>query len=361
VTSRGLAVIDTSMPEKADPAIHSHIERIVVDDTILHWPAGELIVPPRTSRIVIDYGAASLAEGSRLRFSYKLEGFDDHWVEAGALREALYQRLPSGHYRFLMRTSLNGREQSQAALAFVVQPTFFETRWFYVLCLVGVASVAAGMWQVRVRSLRQQFRVVLDERTRIAREIHDTLLQNIAGVALELEGLAMDGPSSASTEELRHLRRRLERTIADARRSILELRSSTLDKLPLENALKEFAGQFGGTDKPHVTVAVSGDRRQFPRNAEEQLLRIGQEAIRNAARHGHANRVDVRLSYEPDALRLCVSDDGRGFIGVEGMSDHTDQWGLKGMQERISSVGGRLHVTTGDGKGTEVEAWVPAQ
>jgi signal transduction histidine kinase len=260
-----------------------------------------------------------------------------------------------------VRTNLNGRDQPQAVLAFAVQPTFVETRWFYALCVALVASLAVAMWQLRVRSLREQFRLVLEERTRIAREIHDTLLQNIAGVALELEGLAMDQPSSNTSGELRHYRRRLERTIADARQSILELRSSVLDKLPLENALEQFGQQLTGTDKPHVTVAVSGDRRQFSRDAEEQLLRVGQEAIRNAARHGHANRVEVRVTYEPDALRLRVSDDGCGFSGVEEISSQSDQWGLKGMQERIKSVGGRLDVTTGDGKGTEVEAWVPAQ
>jgi signal transduction histidine kinase/ligand-binding sensor domain-containing protein len=360
VTTRGLAVIDPAVPPRPIPTITTSIDNVIADDTEYSSETHDVKLRPRISKIAFRYSAVSISEGAKLRFQYKLEGFDPLWIDAGSRRQTFYTNLQPGSYRFVVRAILDGAEQPPVAWPFVLPAAYYETRGFYALSVIGIVVLAWASWRVRLRSVQRHFQLLVDERARIAREIHDTILQRMAGVALELEGLAMDGPSPHTTDGLRDMRRRIEETIGDARRSILDLRSTGLQTQRLGDALKEFAVRSSANGEPIVRVASSGEWRRYPSHVEDEFLRIGQEAIRNAVRHSRASQVDVLLSYERDALRLRVDDDG---CGLEGTSDPTvakEQWGLKGMQERISRIGGRLRITNKVGRGTEIEAWVSA-
>jgi signal transduction histidine kinase len=246
-------------------------------------------------------------------------------------------------------------------LAFSIQAAFYQTGTFYLLSVSAVVLAGWGAWRLRVRALRRKFDVVLEERTRIARDIHDTVLQSMAGVALELEGLAIDNPSATTVEGLRGMRRLIERSIADARQSIMDLRSPVLERHSLSEAIEEFAQEYNLVGERKLSVESKGNVRRLPRTVEESLLRIAQEAIRNAVRHAHAQHVSVTFAYDKDTLLVRISDDGCGFDVRDGATGAAGQWGLKGMHERANRIGGRIRIASARGRGTEVEVWVPIQ
>jgi len=288
-----------------------------------------------------------------------LKGFDRDWVPAGTRRQAFYTRLPPGDYQFAVRATANG-SQSGAEWAFSIQPTFYQSGWFYLACAGALALVIGGAWQLRLRTLRRHFDGVLSERARIARELHDTVLQSMAGVALDLEAIARKGDSSpVANEELRRVRRELEAHMAEARQSIYDLRSQIPETLMLPEALRASAEQVVPNEGVRFELAVTGQPRPCSRDVEDQLVRIAQEALRNAVRHGNPTAVRIELAYEPDAVRLRVADDGCGFdprVRANG-----SRWGLMGMQERATRIGGSLSIQSSPGAGTSVEARVTGE
>src|SRR5262249_8646952 len=186
----GAVVIDPVHMREPSASLSPRIERIVADDTVL--AADGTSLPARITKVEIDYTAISLSEASKVRFQYRLDGFDTSWVEAGRRRQAFYTNLGPRHYRFQVRASasLNEAAGPTAIYEFDVQPAFYQTWSFYAMIGIVAALLLWGAWQLRVRALHQRYALIMDERTRIGREIHDTVLQNMAGVALRLEGVA---------------------------------------------------------------------------------------------------------------------------------------------------------------------------
>jgi signal transduction histidine kinase len=356
VTSRGVVLINPDRLQPSPRSAVTRIERIVADGQVFRDARQRVRLPPGTANVEINYAFVSLSAASKARFQYMLKGFERHWVEAGTRRQAFYTRLPPGDYQFVVRATANG-SQSDAEWAFSIQPTFYQTGWFYLACTGGVGFAIWGAWQLRLRTLRRHFEAVLGERARIARELHDTVLQSMAGVALDLEAIARKADGSrAANEELRRVRRELEGHIAEARQSIYDLRSATSEPLMLPEALQASAEQVVQNEDVRFELAVTGEPRPCSREVEDQLVRIAQEALRNAVRHGKPNAIQVQLAYEPDALRLRVSDDGRGFD--PDVPTNGPRWGLMGMQERAKRIGGSLIIQSRPGAGTAVETRV---
>jgi signal transduction histidine kinase len=215
-----------------------------------------------------------------------------------------------------------------------------------------------GLWRLRVWHIRREFELVLAERVRLSRAIHDTLLQGLVGVSLQIDTLStLLDTSSAARDHLTRLRRHVEEYIREARQSIWNLRSPMLDRRTLADALKS-AGENAVKDASvSFEMAVSGTLRECPPPVEEHLLRIGQEAIMNALRHAHPSRLRASLQYDADAIRLQILDDGCGFFITENsVSDH---YGLKSMRERAEQIGGHLQIVTKPQEGTRVEVTVP--
>src|SRR5262249_32879188 len=152
-----------------------------IDNTILANFKPDAKFPPRTEKLEINYNAVTFSATSKVRFQYRLSGLDDRWVEAGTRRQAFYTNLRTGHYQFLVRATTNGSTTSTATWTFEVQPAFYQHAWFYVLCATGASLGIYASWAMRVRLLRKQFAVVIEERARIGREIHDTVLQSMTG------------------------------------------------------------------------------------------------------------------------------------------------------------------------------------
>ena len=361
-TAGGVAVVHPEALVPTRPPDAPKIIRIVADGRSIASPGHDVSFDPRVSMLQIDYTAVSLSAASKVRFRYMLQGLDKDWVTAGSRRQAFYTNLPPRRYRFLLGASIDGGEQSLTEWSFDVQPAFHQTRLFFAVMLLGIVGVLTAGWWLRLRMLRMQFDLVLEERVRVGREVHDTVLQSLAATALQLEGIAKNvvvAPAAASTQ-LRHVRRQVEQYIYEARQSILELRSPTLEKRPLSDAIRESGEHLLADSGSDLSVVVSGTPRQFSRDVEFQLLRIAQEALRNAARHGAASRIQVELVYGINTFGMNVSDNGRGFRLADDCAPRAQRWGLVGMRERSKRIGGTFSVTSAPGQGTEIHVTIPA-
>jgi signal transduction histidine kinase len=317
-------------------------------------------LPAGTTRFDLYYTAPSFVAPEKVRFKYKLEGFDQDWIDSGTRRIAYYTNLRPGAYTFRVIAINNDGvwNQTGAAVSLYLKPYFYQTYWFYAVCLLVLVMLAWLLFRLRVRGMQAQFNAVLGERTRIAREIHDNLAQEMSGLSVQLEVVARTMPpgADAAMSALDHARRQVRHGIAEARRYVWELRSPALENNDLPSALAETARRLTHDTAIHAQVEVNGTFRPLAQSVEGNLLRIGQEAINNAVKHAHAQRILVNLVFDAKRVQLIVRDDGCGFNNVNGRDGH---FGLIGMRERAQQMGGTLSIQSNDHSGTEVVADVP--
>ncbi len=354
-----LTVVDPK--ELAREQAHAEAPARIVGATIDDRPAPATgVLPAGTRKLQLDYTALRLTSSRQTRFRYRLDGFDREWVDAGGRRQAYYTNLPPGQYVFHAQASDHSGTWSgpEAQWSFTLQPAFRQTRWFYALCGLGILMAAWGTAHARGWILHRQFAAALAERTRLSREIHDTMLQSLVGIALQVQAIARQcGPHASDQQsQLVALRRQVEQYLREARQAILDLRSPMLEVGDLATALAEI-GHRTAKGPTRVEVAAGTIDGLAPA-IEGELLRIGQEAITNAARHAGATRIRVDLRQDSDLILLRVTDDGRGFDVDAMASAATGHYGLTGMRERAARAGGRLTVRSSC-DGTFVEASVP--
>jgi signal transduction histidine kinase len=254
-----------------------------------------------------------------------------------------------------------GWTNAVAAATFVVPPMWYQTRVFYAALAVAVALAVWGTWKVRISQIRRRFAAVLGERARVGREIHDTLLQSLVGMALQLDTLADESERHPGTlrESLGRIRRQVEHYIGEAQQSIWELRSPRLESSDLAGRLRERAGRILKDAGIGFEFSVIGEVRNLASHVDQQMLRIGIEAVVNAVRHAQARNVRVELMYEGDSVRLRVTDDGHGFNPEAVHSGGESHWGLSIMRERAEQVGGRFAVASAPDRGTSIEIVAP--
>jgi signal transduction histidine kinase len=338
------------------------IEGALADEARLEPVAGTAL-SPGTRRVQINYTALTLRAPNRMRFRYRLDGFDPDWVDAGSRRQAFYTNLPPRQYTFHVEatTDQNVWNGASAAWEFRIRPMFYQTRWFYLVAGLAIALAAAGAWQVRERLIRRQFSAVLAERTRLSREIHDTLLQNMIGVALQFGALAesVGSLSADARHTLIRARKQAEGHIREARRSIWDLRSPSLERRELATALRDVAAQTLQDTTIQFEVTTIGTPRQYPAKIENALLRIGQEAVTNSMRHSTASQVRAELQFDHEGLVLRIHDDGCGFDVPDTIAAMNGHYGLVSMQERAEDFEARFSIVSMKGKGTDVEVVVP--
>jgi len=280
----------------------------------------------------------------------------------GANREAVYTNLPPQQYRFVVEaTNGDGVWTQGATWNFGVEPMFYQTRWFAALMTVMAGLLVAAVWRIRVRSVRRQFALVLAERIRMSRAIHDTLLQGLAGLALQVDDLSHtleDADRQSARRRVVKMRRMVEEYIREARQSIWDLRSPRLAQSDLPNALKQAGERAIGERPVTLDFTITGTPHRCAPFVEEQLLLIGQEAVNNAVQHGRATRVGMEIFYDESHTRLRVSDDGCGFDPAS-LAEANGHYGLISMRERAEQVKGRVRIDSSPGRGTLVEAVVP--
>jgi signal transduction histidine kinase/ligand-binding sensor domain-containing protein len=363
VTGRGITMLD---PREVDDALHPpaspvRIESIIANDQ--RFTAGpDVSLPAGTARLRIDYTLPTLTSPTRTRFRYRLEGFDADWIDAGIRRQAFYTNLPAGTYRFAVQAQIpEGAWTSRTtAWDFRIAPSFYRTFWFYTVC-VGVLAVAAGgTWRLRVQYLRRDLAAVYGERMRLGREIHDTLLQSLAGLALQLDGVehSVSAADPRAPSQIARIREQMEEHIGEVRQSIWDLRSPAPQPRSLVEALGDGVRRLV-TDGVRLQLDVAGTPRPCSERIEQQLLRIAREAVINAVRHGKAGSVSLKLAFDRRALRLTVTDDGCGFDPGTVGHDGDSHYGLSAMKERAAAAGGSCTVTSRPGAGTEVNVMLP--
>lgn len=361
VTTNGVTIVDPRSIRDGATIPPVHIEGVVADARRLR-PMRHLSLPPLTSTIEIGYSAVTFSSPKKVRYRYRLDGFDRDWRDVGTRREALYTNLPPGQYRFRVAAANNenGFGVDGASIDFTILPTFYQTAWFYEACALTLILVLWLVWKLRVRYLHREFSLVLGERVRVSREIHDTLLQSLVGVALQLDALSESAdPLDSMKATLATTRREVEEYIRETRRSIWNLRSPKLERGDLAAALRHAGDRMTSGTPVQFTLTATGQTRRLETDVEQQLLRIGEQAMLNSVRHANATEVHLKLQYEEDAVRLRVSDNGRGFDATELAGDRSQHYGLIGMKERTEQAGGGLNIVTHPGGGTAVEIVIP--
>jgi ligand-binding sensor domain-containing protein/signal transduction histidine kinase len=358
-TLRGVATLDPRWTGPRPVPMPIHIQRMVVNGSAA--PAVEGVrLPAGVRSLELRWAGLSFRAPTRSRFRYRLEGYEADWVEASAQRSAHYGRLPPGGYRFrIIGASSDGHWNTEgASLAFTVAPHFHQTPWFKLLVAVAVAALAVALHRLRVRGLRAKFAAVLTERGRMARELHDGLDQTLSAAGMQLQVAAQllrAGPDRdqalASLDRARHC---LDQALEEGRRSVWALRSQALEQGDLPAAFVRLCRELGAGTSVAIRLDVEGDPRGLPAKVEGHVLRVGQEAITNALRHGSPRAIVVTLDFAPARLTLRVRDDGQGF----DPRTVTPGLGLRGIHERARELGATITVDSRPGE-TEVALEIP--
>lgn len=364
VTTRGISIFDPAELRNWQDGASGppRIEGVTVDDN-RYRPASNLEFPPRTNRLGIDYAVVSLSSQERFQFRYRLDGFDTTWIDGTGRSRASYTNLPPGQYRFRLQATTAAAEwdDTEVDWAFSIEPMFYQTRWFSFAAAGALGLCLMGGWRLRVRQVRKEFALVVEERLRLSRLIHDTLLQGLYATALQLDlaSSLLDDTSSAVRNHLLRIRHQIEDYITDARQSIFQLRSAALDRRDLVTALKD-VGERLTSGKTEFVLKVSGQPRACSPKVETHALRIGHEAIMNAVRHAHARRVEMEITFDHNLLRLRISDDGQGFDPTRPIDKSSAaHFGLATMHERAVDAGGRCTINAAPGAGVQVLAEFP--
>jgi ligand-binding sensor domain-containing protein/signal transduction histidine kinase len=322
----------------------------------------------------IEFSALSFFNAETNRYRYKLDGLDKDWHEVGsAERIANYTTLPAATYTFEVQgaTSRGPWSQPSAMLRIEILPAWYQTLWFRSICVAAFLLLLWAIYLLRLNELRRQFSAALearvDERTRIARELHDTLLQSFQGLLLVFQAISNLLPArpDEAKQRMEHALEQASDAITEGRDVVQELRSAGLNTVDLGEAISKFGKELlsGATTEtgPELRVQVEGTPRPLDPIIRDEVYRIGVESLRNAVRHAKARRIEVDIRYSEDGLRLRVRDDGKGIdpvvLGQEHIAGH---WGLRGMRERAKLIGGTFEVWSQLGSGTEAELTIPA-
>jgi len=361
-TTKGVALIDPQrLPvNRLPPPVM--LESVLADDQEL--PLAGARVAPGTKKFEFHYTALSFVSPEKVRFQYMLEGFDGDWTASHDRRTAYYTNLPPRRYRFRVKAAnADGVwNETGAAFSFELEPRFHQTRWFSLLVLGVLALAAWSLHRLRLRRIEARFAAVMGERNRMARELHDSLAQSLAGIALHAGALrnAEPGMSSVAGRHLDTIGRLVQSSLDEARGSVWDLHPESLRQRDLVDALRSMVHELTSDTPVKAELEVRGAPRPLGRSAERNLFRIGQEALTNALKHSGACRVEMILAFEPDRVELRVRDNGRGF-DPQAARDHParEGFGLISMRERAEQLGGRFTVDSQPGAGTEVVVGAP--
>ena len=365
-TGQGLAWIDPSNLYR-NPILPTVVVRsLVANDRVYDMPRN-VQLPAGTTNLELDYTALSLTTPERNRFRYKLDGVDQHWVDASDRRQAFYTKLGPGEYRFHVIGSNNDGVWNEAGadIRFSIAPTFYQTRWFAGLCVAAGVGILSLLFMLRSRQIEARMRMRLQERLfereRIARDLHDTFLQGVQGLILKFQAVMTRLPEDQPPRQM--LERALERAdqlVAEGRSRVHDLRESTRATNDLPQALSAVTEEFAQASDTAFQVTTEGPLRHLHPIVREEAYRIGAEALANAFRHAVARNVNVQVGYLRNELSLRIADDGRGFDVAEiEKSSHGSHFGLAGLRERAARIHAQLEISSRPGLGSVVELRVP--
>jgi signal transduction histidine kinase/ligand-binding sensor domain-containing protein len=367
ITSEGIVWIDPARLARNSLAPPVKITALVANGRRYPDPAA-ISLAKGISRLEIGYSGLSLSIPERVRFRYKLDGVDENWVDPGTRRQAFYTNLAPGDYRFQVIAANNDGvwNRSGATLEFSIAPTFVQSRTFLLLCLLAAGLLLWGLYAMRVRQLAVRMKSRLDERLRererIARELHDTLLQGVQGLILQFQSVADEFPREKRThEELAKALDRADEIVAEGRDRVRALRS-TEHSGALSDTIADGADRLLARSKLDIAIATEGTPRDLRPLVADEIIRVADEALFNIDRHAQATSVEIHILYARSGLTIRIADNGVGIpediLAAGGREGH---FGLLGMRERAHRIGAELAVRNLPGKGAEVALTIPAR
>lgn len=327
-----------------------------------------LRLPPGTPKIEIDYAALSFIDQQRVHVRYRLEGFDQDWVYPGQRRQAFYTNLSPGRYRFqVMAANMDGKwNPSPASLEFEIPKTFYQSGWFLLLCMTTALTILLALHRLRIIQAGNRIRARLEERNaereRIARELHDTLLQGVMGLILRFQAVANRMPRDADLgKKLDAALAAADAVVVDARNRVRDLRGAD-EASDLLSTLRRVAAETPFSPPISVRLLIEGQPRPLHPLVSAETVKIFSEALLNVAHHSRASSVEIAVGFESRQLAIRLRDDGVGIpapvLEAGGKQGH---FGLVGMRERAERMGGSLNITSITAQGTEVTLLIPAR
>jgi signal transduction histidine kinase len=370
---QGISVLQPSAFSESAYPVTIRFDAMLVDGRSVA-PGNYVRVSPGQHRLTFRYMGVNVSDPEAVRYRYRLDRVDQAWSEPTALREIDYTNVPPGEFRFeVMASNPDGVWSSQAAaMSLEVEPAYFQTLWFQVGVAAMLLLLALAVYRVRLQQLRRQFNVGLEarvnERTRIARELHDTLLQTLHGLLFQFQAVRnlMPRRPEEATHSLDEAINETEKALTESREAIQGLRSEPIAKGNLAELLKATSLELAtsGTTNQHPPVfdlIEEGEPQTLSETAKTEVCRIALEILRNAFWHAQAHRIEAEIRYGDHMLRVRIRDDGTG-IDPEVLKDggRAGHWGLRGVRERAQRIGAQLDFWSEAGAGTEVQLAVPA-
>lgn len=366
-TSHGISVVDpTTIRKRIAPPV-PHVEAITADGTKASLE-GSIRIAPDPQRISVAYQAVSLAVPYQVRYRYKLRGFDHNWSDSTDSREVVYTNLKPGTYHFgLLASKGDGTwSGSEDAVTFTIMPSLWESWWFRLLCGVLATTVLwlLYLYRLKLATARIQERLAarLEERERIARELHDTLLQGFQGLVLRIHGVLKTIPAhEAPHTALEHVLDRADQVLIEGREKVRDLRQVGIMGKDLRQTILDYGEELREVSSTQFKVVILGLPQALSLAIHDEVVCIAREALRNCFLHANAVNIKAEVAYSHDAFSLRISDDGVGIdrhIVDQGRAGH---WGLAGMRERARKIGARFNISTTPGSGTDITITIPAK
>jgi len=370
--NQGISVLPQSALIGPAFPVMTRIDGILVDGKSVAT-ADQVRIPSGRHRLTFQYSGVSVSNREGIKYHYRLNDVDAGWSEPTKLREIDFTNLSPGPYQFQVAASNPDGVWSpeEAAIAFEVEPSMLQTRWVQLAIVGFSAMVALAVYQLRVQQLHRQFNIGFDarvnERTRIARDLHDTLLQTLHGLMFQFQAVRnlLPGRTDEAMKSLDDAINETEKALAESRDAIQGLRSEPLARGDLAEILmsasQELAHSSNANQPPVFDLLQEGERHNLSPTTKSEVCRIALEILRNAYRHAQANRIETEVRYGDHALRIRIRDDGKGIdpnvLKAGGVEGH---WGLRGIRERATRIGAKLDFWSEAGAGTEVQLTVPA-
>lgn len=360
-TVQGVVVVDPNRAQPAQRPLQTTVESVSANDAIVALNDGRAQLPAGTSRLEIWYTAPDLTDAETMHFRYRLQDVDADWIDVGGERVARYTNVPPGTHRFEVQARRDNEDwgTSATAVAFDVAPLFYQTWWFLIACVLAAIALLSIFHHLRVKWLHMQS-AVADERRRIAGEIHDSLAQGFSAISVQIEAALgrLDRAPDLAASHLKLARDVSRTSLSEARRSVWNLQSPSQES-NLIGAIAAACEQIAYGQGVSLHTNSTGNAWPVNPAAENNLLRIAQEAVSNAIHHGAPGEIHIETIYTFSHLTLTVTDDGCGFDAAAGPCQPDRGFGLANMQRRAEAMNGRFEVTSAAGVGTRIGVTIP--
>jgi signal transduction histidine kinase len=324
-------------------------------------PREGLVLAPGSNDLEIDYTALCFTIPERVRFKYKLEGHDSDWRDVGNRRQAYYGGLAPKDYRFRVIAANDSGvwNEAGASFGFSIAPAYYQTHWFQALCAAAFLALLWGLYRYRLHQIAREYNVRLEERvgerTRLARDLHDTLLQGFQGLMLRLQAINESLPDGELKDELERTLDRGDQVAAESRKAVHDLRLSTEITNDLARAVRTMGDELSFGGSATFELLVEGETRDLHPIVRDEVHHITLEALRNAFHHARARNIEAQIIYGEQLFRLRIRDDGQGIAPAMLEKGRQGHYGLPGMRERAAQIGANLDIWSGVGRGTEID------